>query len=64
MLGVLVPEVKGAVAACRAEGTMNRVEGNVVHREDVGDITVVGRGLPMASEGEVEAGGKLAWHGK
>ena len=55
MLGVLIPEVKGAVATCSAEGSMNRVEGYGIHRVDVCDIAVVWWGLPMTSKGEVEA---------
>lgn len=61
MLGVLVPEVKSAVATCSAEGTMNRVEGYGIHRVDVCDITVIWWGLPMTSEGEVEAAHKLVY---
>lgn len=63
MLGILVPEVKGAVAACSAEGPMNRVEGYSIHRVDMRDITVVRWGLPMTSKGEVEAAHKLVCFG-
>ncbi len=60
MLCVLVPEVEGAVAACCAEGAMHGVKGNGIYRVDIWDITGVWWGLPVASEGEVEAAHGLA----
>ena len=56
VLGVAVPEVKGAVAAGGAESAVLGVEGDGVDGEDVGDVASVGRGLPVAFEGEVRAG--------
>lgn len=35
VLGVFIPKVKGAVAACSAEGPMDRVKRNGVHRVDI-----------------------------
>lgn len=54
MFGVLVPEMERAVAACRAECAMDGVERDVVDAIDVADIALVGRGDPMAFEGEIE----------
>lgn len=55
VLGVLVPEVEGAVTTGGAKGTMNRVEGDGVDRVDVGLVTGVGCILAMALEREVGA---------
>jgi hypothetical protein len=56
VLGVLVPEVEGAVAAGGAEGAVDGVEGNCVDAVDFGDVALVGVRLAVAFEGEVEAG--------
>lgn len=53
VLGVLVPEVEGAVTTSGAEGTVNRVEGDCVDGVDFCDVAVVGVGLAVAFEGEV-----------
>lgn len=53
MLGVLVPEVKGAVGARCRERAVDRVEGDVVDRVDIGDAAL-GR-VSVALEGEVGA---------
>ena len=55
MLGVLVPEVEGAVAASGAEGAMFGVEGNGVDGVDLTDVALAGGGLAVAFEGEVGA---------
>ena len=55
MLGVLIPEVKSPVATGGTEGAVHRMEVYAVDREDVGDISVTGRLLTMAFEGEVGA---------
>lgn len=60
VLGVLVPEVEGAVATGGAESTMDRVEGNRVDRVDVGLIAGVGCVLTMALEGEVGAAWRVS----
>jgi hypothetical protein len=56
VLGVLVPEVEGAVATGGAEGAVDGVEGDCVDAVDFGDVALVGVGLAVAFEGEVEAG--------
>lgn len=56
VLGVLVPEVEGAVATRRAERTVDRVEGDGVDGVDVADIAVVRWRLTVALETEVRAG--------
>jgi hypothetical protein len=55
VLGVLVPEVEGAVATGGAEGAVDRVEGDCVDRVYFGDIALGGVGLAVALEGEVQA---------
>ena len=59
VLGVLVPEVEGAVAAGGAEGAVDRVEGDGVYGVDVRDVARLGGGLPVAFKGEVRAGGRV-----
>ena len=56
MLGVLVPEVEGSVAAGGAEGAVDGVEGYRVHGVDVADVAVIGWGLAVAFEAEVGGG--------
>ena len=56
VLGVLVPEVEGAVGAGGGEGAVLGVEGDGVDGEDVADVAAVGRGLAVAFEGEVGGG--------
>lgn len=51
VLGILVPEVEGAVGASGAEGAVDGVEGDVVYGVDGDDV--VGRGLAVALEREV-----------
>lgn len=51
VLGVLVPEVEGAVGAGRAEGAVNGVERDVIDGIDVGDV--IGGRVSVALEGEV-----------
>lgn len=51
VLGVLVPEVEGAVGAGGAEGAVDGVEGDVVYGVDGDDI--VGGGLAVALKREV-----------
>jgi len=51
VLGVLVPEVEGAVGASGAEGSVDGVEGDVVYGMDSDDV--VGWGVAVAFEGEV-----------
>lgn len=53
VLGVLVPEVEGAVGAGGAEGAVDGVEGDVVDGVDAGDA--VDGGVAVALEGEVGA---------
>lgn len=60
VLGVLVPEVEGAVAAGGAEGAVHGVEGDGVDGVDVGYVPRRGRRLAVAFEGEVGAG---VWEG-
>lgn len=55
VLGVLVPEVEGAVGAGGAEGAVDGVEVDGVDGVDVGLVARVGRGLAVAFEGEVGA---------
>ena len=60
VLGVLVPEVEGAVAAGRAKGAMHGMKGDRVDGIDVRYVSVAaGGGLSVAFKGEVGAeGGK------
>lgn len=51
VLGVLVPEMEGAVATGSAESAMLRVERDVVDRVDVCDVAL--RWVAMALEGEI-----------
>jgi hypothetical protein len=53
VLGVLVPEVEGAVRAGGAEGAVDRVEGYGVYGVDFCDVALGGVGLAVAFEGEV-----------
>jgi len=53
VLGVLVPEVEGAVGACGAEGTVLWVETDGIDGVDVAGVAVVGVSLAMALEAEV-----------
>ena len=55
MLGILVPEVEGAVTARSAKGAVDRVEGYRVNSIDV-DVVCRWR-VPVAFEGEVGTGG-------
>ena len=55
VLGVLVPEVVGPVAAGSAEGAVYWMEGDGVDAVHVRHVTRVGRTLPVAFEGKVEA---------
>lgn len=57
MLSVFVPEVEGAVGAGGAEGAVHRVERDGVDRVHVRRMGAVGRGFPVAAEGEVGAVG-------
>ena len=57
VLGVLVPEVEGAVGARGTEGAVLRVEGDGVDAVDVALVARVGRGLAVALEREVGSGG-------
>ena len=59
MLCVFVPEVEGAVGAGGAEGAVLGVEGDGVYGVDFCRVAVVGVGLTMAFEGEVEAGQRV-----
>jgi len=56
MLGVFIPEMERPVAAGGAEGAVDRVEGDGVDGEDVGDVARIGGGDAVAFEGEVGAG--------
>lgn len=57
VFGVLVPEVKGAVAAARAEGAELRVEGDCVDGIHVCGVALVWDVvLAVAFEGKVRAG--------
>ncbi len=56
MLGVLVPEVEGAVGTRGAEGAVLWVEGDGVYRVDFCYVTRSWVLLAVAFEGEVEAG--------
>jgi hypothetical protein len=51
VLGVLVPEVEGAVGAGGAEGAVLGVHGDGVDGVDLGDVAL--RGVAVALEGEV-----------
>lgn len=53
VLCVLVPKVECAVAACGGKGAVLRMEGDGVHGIDVGHVSIVGRCLAVAFEGEV-----------
>lgn len=55
VLGVLVPEVEGAVAAGGGECPVHGVEGDGVDGVDVRDVAGLGGGLSVAFEGEVGA---------
>lgn len=55
VLGILIPEVEGAITAGSAEGAVNGVEGDVVDGVDVVDVALAGRGLAVAFEAEVGA---------
>lgn len=56
VLGVLVPEVEGAVGAGGGEGAVEGVEGDGVDGEDVGGVAGGGEGFAVAFEGEVGTG--------
>jgi len=58
VFGIFVPEMESAVRACGAESPMNGVEGDRVHRVNVGGITH--RRVAVAFEGEVETGRKIS----
>ena len=60
VLGVLVPEVEGAVGARSAEGAVLRVEGDGVDGVDFGHVALRGVLLAVAFEGEVEAGAHVS----
>lgn len=53
MLGVLVPEVEGAVATGGAKGAVLGMEGDGVDRVNFGDVALGGVVLAVAFEGEV-----------
>lgn len=53
MLGILVPEMEGTVATCSAEGAVDRMEGDGIHRVNVVDISLVWRSFAMTLEAEV-----------
>lgn len=55
MLRVLVPEVKGTVAAGGAEGAVLRVEGDGINGVDFCGVAGGAVGLAVALEGEVFA---------
>ena len=55
VLGVLVPEVEGAVATRCAEGAVDRVEGDGVYGVDFCGVPGGRVGLAVAFEGEVFA---------
>lgn len=56
VLGVLIPEVEGAVAAGCAESSVDGVEGDGVDGVDVADVALAGWCLAVALEGEVGGG--------
>lgn len=56
VFSIFVPEMERAIAASRAEGAVDGVEGYVVDAVDVTDVALVRRGDAMAFEGEVEGG--------
>ncbi len=56
VLSILVPEMERAIAASRAEGAVDGVEGYVIDTVDITDVPLVRRGDSMAFEGEVEGG--------
>lgn len=56
VLGVLVPEVEGAVGAGGGEGAMLRVEADGVEAVDVANVAIISGGLAVAFEAEVAAG--------
>jgi len=55
VFSILVPEVIGAVAACGAEGTVNRVPRDGVDTVDPGQVAIGSVLLTMALEGEIGA---------
>ena len=55
MLGVFIPEVKGAIRPGRAEGAMNGMETDGVDRVDVDDVALRWRSFAMTFKGEVKA---------
>ncbi len=57
MLGVLVPEVEGAVRAGGAKSAVHRVEADGVDGVDVGDVALRWGGLTVAFEAEI--GGRV-----
>lgn len=59
VLGVLIPEVEGAVATGCAEGSMFGVEGDGVDGVDVCDVALVGDVLAVALETEVGSVGEV-----
>lgn len=61
MLGVLVPEVEGAVGAGGAEGAVLRMEGDGVDAVDVALVARVGGRLAVAFEGEVGSGTEVGF---
>ena len=56
MLRILIPEMERPVAACSAEGPVDRVEGYGVYGVYIADVARVGGGLPVAFETEVRGG--------
>ena len=58
VLGILVPEVEGTVATRRAEGSVLRVERDVVDRVDVGDASL--GGVAMALERKIGASSRVS----
>lgn len=56
VLGVLVPEMEGAVTAGGAESAVHGMEGNGVYRVDVGYVPGCGWRLTVAFEGEIGTG--------
>ena len=53
MLRVFVPEVECAVAPCRAESPVNRVERNCIEGVDVIHVAIAWRGFSMTLEAEI-----------
>ena len=58
VLGILVPEVEGTVATRRAEGSVLRVERDVIDRVDVGDASL--GGIAMALERKIGASSRVS----